>query len=186
MYLIFFPPLPLPPLSFLSLSFPPTLLFPFGGVQISCLCLGVAETSCYLALPKISIKGRMFLKSLGSSLPEKAAGSQLRRNPRAALSIRVPPSRGSPPISPIRGDTLIHLPLPWSPSHSCRSRIPSIEAFEEEEEPYLPPLGWEEEKKKRGEKSVFKSNFISFYPRQLMLLDWELLLGSFRNLLLSM
>lgn len=92
--------LPSPPSSssfFSFLVFPPTHSFFLSVVQISCLCLGVAETSCYLALPKILMKGRMFLKSLGSSLPEKAAGSQLRRNPLVVSSIRIPPSRGSPP-----------------------------------------------------------------------------------------
>lgn len=52
-------------------------------VQISCLCLGVAETSCYLASLKILIKGTVFPKRLSSSLREKNDGSQLRQKPAA-------------------------------------------------------------------------------------------------------
>lgn len=97
MYLIFFPPLPLPPLSlslgfFFSSFFPPP--FFFSVVQISCLCLGVAETSCYLPSLKMLIKGTTFPKNLGSSLPKEGKGARLGQKPpglcRALASCRPP------------------------------------------------------------------------------------------------
>lgn len=99
---------------------------------------------------------------------------------------RIPPSRGSPPTAATRGThTHTDAAAPSTLPTKFLQIQDSLEAFEEEEEPYSPPLGWEEEE--RGEKSVFKSNFIFFYPRQVMPhLDWGLLLGSFKNLLLSM
>lgn len=151
MYLIFFPPLPLPPLSlslgfFFSSFFPPP--FFFSVVQISCLCLGVAETSCYLPSLKMLIKGTTFPKNLGSSLPKEGKGARLGQKPpglcRALASCRAPAPFPSHHQNKGRHLYLynflkyififlcfyiyihIYLPPPCSPPNSFTSRIPSI------------------------------------------------------------
>lgn len=131
---------------FFSSFFPPP--FFFSVVQISCLCLGVAETSCYLPSLKMLIKGTTFPKNLGSSLPKEGKGARLGQKPpglcRALASCR--PPAPFPSHHQNKGRHLylynflkyififlcfyiyihIYLPPPCSPPNSFTSRIPSI------------------------------------------------------------
>lgn len=180
--------LPSPPssssfFSFLFFSSP----FFLSVVQISCLCLGVAETRCYLAPLKILIKGTMSPKSLCSSRTEKANGSQLRQHPLSCARHSHPTVPGLPSHRRSEGGAHRHLPRSTVPAKylHIHDSLNKWTLLKMRRSPIYLRCGG---RRKREEKTAFlKATSRFFSLRQVMpRSDWGLLLGSFRNPLLSM